>query len=261
MSYSVLRPFLPRLLSVPLFGDREAFGQVPDKEDPVWLEWEALWPQFYVSTQRDLTGQVVLGSGYRVSAQIELSGKRVLEVGPGDLQHATYWNGKPAEVVLIDRRQEALDMAKERLSSIGVPYREVIIEDADLLKAGVEESSIDVIFSFYSLEHLHPLDEYVSHLLAVLRPGGLLVGAVPCEGGLAWGLGRYLTTRRYLLRKTTIEPDKIICWEHPNFCDQILRLLDSRMRPRLRGFWPLRVPLLDINLVARFVYEKDLALR
>jgi ubiquinone/menaquinone biosynthesis C-methylase UbiE len=51
----------------------------------------------------------------------------------------------------------------------------------------VSDSSVDVIISFYSLEHMHPLEEYLGEFSRILRPGGILVGAIPCEGGLAWG--------------------------------------------------------------------------
>ena len=54
----------------------------------------------------------------------------------------------------------------------------------------------------------------------ILKKNGIIVGAIPNEGGMAWGFGRYLTTRRYT-KKFNINYDKIICWEHPNFADFI----------------------------------------
>ena len=116
--------------------------------------------------------------------------------------------------------------------------------------------TFDVVVSFYSLEHLHPLGEYLEEIHRVLRPGGRLVGAIPCEGGLAWGAGRMLTTRRWLYRDTGLNMDKIICWEHVNFADDILEALDHRFRRDTLNFWPAAVPLIDANLVARFIYEK-----
>src|SRR5690606_17752765 len=103
---------------------------------------------------------------------------------------------------------------------------------------------------------LHPFSRYLDGMLRVLRSGGILVGAIPAEGGLGWGLGRFLTSRRWLLRNTGIDPDKIICWEHPNFAEDILRHMDGQLVRRVLRYWPLGVPSLDLNLIVQFVFEK-----
>jgi SAM-dependent methyltransferase len=121
----------------------------------------------------------------------------------------------------------------------------------------VADGSIDVVVSFYSLEHLYPLEPHVREIRRVLKPGGVLVGAVPAEGGLAWGAGRFLTSRRWLKRHSTIDPDKLICWEHPNFADQVVAELDRQLERRLVQTWPWPwPPLLDLNLIVRLVYAK-----
>jgi hypothetical protein len=83
------------------------------------------------------------------------------------------------------------------------------------------------------------------------------VGAIPCEGGMAWGLGRFLTSRRWLMANTTINPDKLICWEHPNFADFILNTLNKKGLKQHLSFWPFVIPSIDINLIAKFVFKKQ----
>jgi hypothetical protein len=113
------------------------------------------------------------------------------------------------------------------------------------------------VVSFYSLEHLNPLPACVDDIVRVPRPGGVPVGAVPAEGGLAWGAGRALTSRRWFKPHTTIDPDKILCWGHPNFADEVLRELDRHLERRHVRYWPLPwLPSLDANLVVRFTYAK-----
>ena len=92
-------------------------------------------------------------------------------------------------------------------------------------------------------------------MLKVLKKGGLLIGAIPSEGGLAWGLGRYLTSRRWLIRNTNINPDKIICWEHPNFAEEILDTLDGNMGKICLDYWPFKFHSLDLNLILKFIYK------
>ena len=91
----------------------------------------------------------------------------------------------------------------------------------------------------------------------VLKPGGILVGAIPAEGGLGWGLGRALTSRRWFKKNTSINPDKIICWEHPNFADTIIKELDRVFKLQKISQWPLRIPIIDINLIIKIIYKKN----
>ena len=75
------------------------------------------------------------------------------------------------------------------------------------------------------------------------------------EGGLAWGLGRFLTSRRWL-KKILINPDKIICWEHPNFISRIKNLLDKNFQLVNSAFFPFRISSGDLNLVFSLCTKK-----
>ena len=91
----------------------------------------------------------------------------------------------------------------------------------------------------------------------VLKPSVCLIGAIPIEGGFAWGLGRLSASRRWFKKNTSIDSDKIICWEHPNFADYILDKLDQlfdRAPISCRSIpW---LPTLDCNLIIRLCYRK-----
>ena len=150
-----------------------------------------------------------------------------------------------------------LDEALAVLRTAGCKVRSVLMDDQAGHELPFDNGQFDLVISFYSLEHLHPLDRYLVEINRVLVPGGQLVGAIPAEGGIAWGLGRYLTTRRYFKKHTSIDPDKIICWEHPNFADQVLEELDASFHRDKVTFWPLAAaPLLDANLIIGLVYSK-----
>jgi len=186
---------------------------------------------------------------------IDLTDKTVLEIGAGDIRHFRYWAGRPAKYLLADISFNMMEFAMERLGAQGVPYKTLMLQREQQLP--LEDCSVDVIVSFYSLEHLYPLAPYLDEILRVLKPHGALIGAIPAEGGSAWGMGRILTSRRWFKKNTTIDPDKIICWEHPNFADEIIRMLDARMDRQCVSFWPVSwLPLLDPNLIIRFHYRR-----
>ncbi|MEM9357545.1 MAG: class I SAM-dependent methyltransferase [Pseudomonadota bacterium] len=252
MSYYALGHRLPRSLASPLFGDRVRFGVIPDEDDPTWQEWNRRHIEFYNANQRSSVGRIVNRAGHRIMADIDLTGKRVLEIGPGALDHIAFWNGMPAHFTCVDLDTSFMELAVKRLQDNGVPHNTALVSREHNGRIPVEPESYDVVLAFYSLEHIHPLQPHLDEVANILKPGGIFAGAIPCEGGLAWGLGRYLTSRRWLKKHTTINPDKLICWEHPNFGDDILNKLAQSFVVDRIGVWPLKVPLIDCNLVAKF---------
>jgi SAM-dependent methyltransferase len=252
---SFVRKWLPSFASAVLWGDRERWGLEVKEEDPCWIEWQRTYGKFYTANQRQGVGTTVNDAGYRVMQNVDLTGKTVLEIGAGDIRHLQYIKGKPKEYIIADVSEEMMGFAAEKLQDNAISYRKVFVTRNEPLS--IKASSVDVIISFYSLEHLYPLEPYLQDMCRVLKPGGLLIGAVPSEGGLAWRLGRMLTSRRWFKKNTNIDPDKIICWEHPNYADHLFAEMDRLFVRKDVKFWPLGVPLLDINLILSFQYIKS----
>ena len=254
MSFS-LRNCLPEVLKAPLWGNRKKWGLEANAGDICWQQWQKTYTNFYAENQRAGIGKTINDAGYQVMSAIDLTGKQVLEIGAGDIRHLKYINGNPKEWVLADISPEMLDVARLRLRNQAIPCQSFLVQRNQPLP--LANRSVDVIVSFYSLEHLYPLRPYLEDIYRVLRHGGILIGAIPTEGGIAWGGGRLLTSRRWFKKNTRIDPDKIICWEHPNFADQIISELDRLFQRKSLSYWPLPLlPLLDFNLIIRFQYQK-----
>lgn len=246
---------LPSRLAVPLFGDRRRWGTTPPAADPDWRRWEGCMAELYERSQRQGVGRVVNDAGYRIMQAIDLKGRHVLEIGPGSLAHTPWWQNKPVHYTLVDRRKGFLEQASAKLATLGVAADE-ILSDGTSPALPLSDESVDIVLAFYCLEHLSPLAGHLAELRRILRPGGLLAGAIPSEGGLAWGLGRMLTTARLARRDYGIDLGKVICWEHPNFADQIIDALDAHFHLRALTLWPLRLPSPDVNLVIKFIAER-----
>jgi len=189
-----IRNILPRSMRAPLWGDRPRWGLTPDLDDPCWQKWQTTYTDFYQANQREGIGTRVNDAGYAVMSSIDLTGKRVLEIGAGDIRHIKYWQGTPAEYLLADISPEMMAFAKKRLEERGIEYRCLPVARNQPL--ALADASVDVIVSFYSLEHLYPLRPYLDEFKRLLKPGGCLIGAIPTEGGPAWGEGAtaYLPT-------------------------------------------------------------------
>ena len=255
MKKPAIRNILPPDLSTRLWGDRKRWGFEIDPNDSCWQEWQEKYLAFYQANQREGVGTRINDAGYRIMSILELEGQSILEIGPGDIRHLTYWNSLPKRYILADIHQAMLDKATVKLKQRNIAAKCLLIQRDQPLP--LADASVDVILSFYSLEHIYPLSPYLQELKRVLKPGGLLSGAIPTEGGLAWGCGRFLTSRQWLKKNTTIDPDKIICWEHPNFANEILEKLDLAFDREFIEFWPFHwLPHIDLNLIIRFVYRK-----
>lgn len=250
-----IRNLLPHNFQKPLWGNRQKWGKVIDYSDRDWITWEDTYTTFYSENQRAGIGKYVNEAGYKVMSELDICSSKVLEIGAGDIQHLKYIKGNPDEYIIADVSEEMLQIAKEKLHLNDFKVRPVLLERGDSLP--IPSNSLDVVISFYALEHLHPLNQYLKDLYRVLKPGGILIGAIPAEGGLAWGLGRALTSRRWFKKNTNIDPDKIICWEHPNFSDEIITCLKNFFPTLSIEYWPLKfVPHSDPNLLVKFKCEK-----
>ena len=205
----MIRKFLPPYIRNPLWGNREKYGVNIDVTNGDWIEWLNFYNEFYTKTQKEGAGEIINNWGYQVIEKINLNGMSVLEIGAGNLPHRRFWNGLPNEYHLVDVDENFLQEQKNKLSELKISAELHHVERGEM--PVVEDDSLDVIFTFYSLEHLFDLDRQLQFYYSKLKKGGFLIGAIPNEGGLAWGLGRFLTTRRFVHKNTNLNYDKIIC--------------------------------------------------
>ena len=182
-----IRNLLPKGLRTPLWGDRDRWGLTPVSEDACWKEWQGSYTDFYQENQREGIGTRVNDAGYEVMSSIDLAGKRVLEIGAGDIRHMKFWRSEPAEYLLADVSDEMMSFAKRRMEELGIAYRTISVERNQTLP--LEDASVDVIVSFYSLEHLYPLRPYLDEFKRLLKPGGYLIGAYLLKAGWLGGAG------------------------------------------------------------------------
>jgi ubiquinone/menaquinone biosynthesis C-methylase UbiE len=252
-----LRHLLPISVQSCLFGNRAKFSRTPVQDDKEWIVWkEKSIIDFYENTQKRGIGNWVCNLAYPFLAKINFKEKSIIEIGPGDIRHLKYINSKPNLYTICDVEKKCLDMSKKKLDQAGIPNKRILLEKTNSGQLPFSSEQFDFAISFNTLEHLYPLDSYLIEIDRVLKKGGLLLGGVPCEGGLAWGLGRLLTTRRYVHINYGINYDKIICWEHPNFVDYIIIKLDTFFERKFLRLHPFPWLPMDFNLVSSFSYQK-----
>jgi len=251
----MLNKSIPYCIYRRLWGDRKRFDIKPDVNDPDWRVWlEKGYSDFYQNTQQKGIGAWVCKLAYPVISKVDFHKKSILEIGPGRIRHLRFMRSAPQIYEVCDTEEKCLSMSKKVLENAGINNATTLLNSSKKPYLPFSNTNFDIIISFNTLEHFNLLDEYLKEFQRILKPGGKLVGGIPCEGGLAWGLGRYLTTRRYVYRKYRINYDKIICWEHPNFADFIIEKLDKQFERQFLKLHPFHWLPIDFNLVASFVF-------
>ncbi|OGT09888.1 MAG: hypothetical protein A2X77_04785 [Gammaproteobacteria bacterium GWE2_42_36] len=246
--------WLPYFLFKPLFGDRRRWGLKADPNDADFKQWSSnCYMQFYHDNQKGTIGSMVNHYGFRIMRHVDLTGKRVLEVGPGIIEHLSYNHTRPESYFLVDIKKEMLTQSAEQLKKYGIHQVKMIQVTGTHLP--LETDSVDMVITFHQLEHIYELDQYVQELKRVLKPSGLIVGAVPAEGGMAWGVGRFLTSRRYVKKNMPIDYDKIICWEHPNFVNKLKQILNKNFESIKSIKKPFCFLPMDFNLSWSFIFR------
>lgn len=180
---------------------------------------------------------------------------RVLEVGAGLGEHFKYVNHTFTEYIITDSDPKNLYFAKEKIG-IGDNNRRIsyLIEDAKNLN--FEDNSFDRLIATHILEHLYEPHLVIKEWKRVLKPNGTISIIVPTDPGIAWRLGRYLTTRKDAIRNG-LQYDYIMAREHVNPCNNLVVFLNYYFPNNYSYFWPLKfIPSIDCNLFYIFHSRK-----
>lgn len=227
------------------------------KEDAMWLEWQKAAPKIYDRIYYNPGGLISYCNrwGHRQLEKPFSAGRsfeRVLEVGAGTGMHLDFVRHSYQEYHMSDLNQGMLDKAKERHGG----NSRVVFEVQDACALDYPDQSFDRVISVYNLEHLPRPHEVIKEWGRVLRPGGVTSVAIPTEGGLAWNLGRHLTTRRQF-RKLGLDLDYIVSREHINCAYRLVALI-RYYYPKAKFSWfPSLIPLSHVNLLITCHLMKD----
>lgn len=214
-----------------------------------WLRWQEQAPRIYDRIYYE-SNPLVAAINEFGHTQVERAFgphehfSQVLEVGAGSGHHLDRVRHSYDRYLLTDISEGLLAHAARRHA--GKPGVEFAIADATRLP--FPDDHFSRVISVYNLEHLPSPHAVLEEWARVVQPGGVLSISIPAEGGIAWNLGRWMTTRRSF-RKEGLNLDYIIAREHINACYRLVNLIRYLFPHRDEHWFPLRVPLSDVNLI------------
>jgi SAM-dependent methyltransferase len=160
---------------------------------------------------------------------------KTLEIGIGEGSHARI---EQSENYFGVDRDTSLIRERARVAGadvdVGLPFK---------------SSIFDRVLAIHVLEHLANLPHALAEVVRVMKPGGVFSVVIPCEGGIAYTLGRNITSRRIFERKFGKNFDWIMAYDHVNTSWEILSEVRKKFCSVRTVYFPTRVPSVHVNLL------------
>lgn len=167
----------------------------------------------------------------------------VLEVGAGTMAHIPFVRHRFDRYIASDFDQEVLNAVDSRDLPKGVELMKL-----DGKELPFPDNSFDRLIATHVLEHVPFPHLAIQEWVRVLKPGGTLSLILPCDPGMAWRLGRYFGPRKQA-EEAGLPYDYYMAREHINSIFNLRNLLEFHFPNRNTAWWPMRIPLPDINLI------------
>lgn len=170
-----------------------------------------------------------LESWMHVMVVKHIEGSRLLEVGAGTLNHLQYINLKNIDFYDVVEPADFLydnSVFKKRINSFFSDINECY-------------DKYDSIFSIAVLEHVTNLPEVIAKSGLLLKDKGVMVSAIPCEGGLLWGVAWRISTGLAYKIRTGLSYKDIMRYEHVNNYSEIIEIVKYFFRDVTIKFFPV----------------------
>ncbi|MPW34911.1 class I SAM-dependent methyltransferase [Vibrio sp. B1Z05] len=220
-------------------------------EDPEWEKYLSRFSNEYDERVYDnkSTGYVMRAGHKATEALFKKTHhfSKVLEVAAGTGEHLLSVNHSYDEYILTDGDENALNIANLNCKDLS-NYSKIRFKKENASKLSFADNTFDRVVATHILEHLYHPHLAIKEWLRVLKPGGTLSILIPTDPGVAWKVGRHISTRKVAL-KYGWNYDYIMAREHVNPCNNLIAFLDYYSTDSSSFFWPLKIiPSIDLNL-------------
>ena len=114
----------------------------------------------------------------------------------------------------------------------------------------------DRINAIHILEHLSDLPSCIDEIHRLIKKDGLFQVVIPCDPGFFYQICRNISAKRIFEKKYKKNYDDFIKREHINSPQEIINIIEEKFKNVDRKFFPLSIPLIDINLCIGLSFKK-----
>jgi ubiquinone/menaquinone biosynthesis C-methylase UbiE/uncharacterized protein YbaR (Trm112 family) len=220
---------------------------LPDAyNDPDYLKMSAHFDEAseYFTDGNSIFNAIQGSSHQYVSGRLSGQGPAdwVCDFGCGQGFFADYFQGDPTRMIGVDYRIESLRRYRAR-------FKEPVLIQADFTRLPFKRDTVAIGVSLYALEHVYHLEDALKEMSRVVKGGSTFYVGLPCEGGLAWTLGRKLTSERTMSKRFNLDYKKYIRLEHCNTASRVVSALGRHFNIEHRSLYPLNIlPIISTNL-------------
>ena len=226
----------------------------PIYDDPDFRKYRALYDSdaenVYYSNQNRLFHWIHHSAHQRTHDYwLEAPAGWAADIGCGTGDHFQYFDDL-SRVIGIDMSLGSLEVVRRR-------HPAALLIQADINALPLRDGVLAAAFSIYNLEHLFYLEDALAEIARVLSGQGRFYVGLPTEGGLAWGLGRKLSTDRMYSRKYGIDYARVMRIEHCNTARRVIAECRKTFELRRRTYFPLPfLPGIHPNLTIAAEFHK-----
>lgn len=229
------------------------------QEDTEWLQYLKSFSNEYDSRlyQNESTGRVMKAghvaceSAFKNSMHFD----SVLEIGAGTGEHFHSVKHSFNKYIMTDSDKLTLEIAHNTFGNSD-QRGQIYYQEMNASKLTFDSNSFDRVIATHILEHLYEPHLAIKEWIRVLKPGGTLSVLIPTDPGVAWKVGRHLSTRKKAIKQGW-SYDYIMAREHVNPCNNLIAFMNYYLPNNNSFFWPLKIiPSIDCNLFYIFHAKK-----
>lgn len=182
--------------------------------------------------------------------------KRILDIGGGARPHCSVVNLKGVDEYWISDTKEVFEK-NTYLSNYDIKNH-IYEDDRDYNFFIKKNITFSRIIASHVWEHVIDPEGHLLKWVSLLDNDGCLDIAIPCDPGWAWRFGQLLGRNKAIKSygMNSKEIDLMMAREHINSCQNLKRIIYSYTNVSGKYF-PLRIPLTDINLFIYFHLKKS----
>jgi SAM-dependent methyltransferase len=170
------------------------------------------------------------------------TGCKTLEIGAGLGAHLHWEDYRSQQYHVIELRQNLCDHLMASFPGV-----EARVGDCQKTLP-YDDEFFDRVLAIHVLEHLPNLPAALREIFRVLKKDGVFSIVIPCEGSLATRMARNISARPHFEKKYKQSYDWFIACEHINLPHEILEEIEPLFSVVRRRFYPLPIPIINLNL-------------